>query len=233
MVLDPAGAAASAALEEGGLPFVELRGEDELCGRVAGLLAEGKVVGWHQGRSEWGPRALGQRSILADPRPAAMKDTVNAKIKFREPHRPFAPSICAGAAAEWFDLPGGAASAPYRFMLATARTRADRREKLAAVTHVDGSSRVQAIDPAQSPLFHRLAESMGRSGGAPAVLNTSFNLKGEPIVETPADAVATFLASGMDALAVGPFLTTGRPENPQPRRPTWESSRTPPDALGW
>ena len=113
------------------------------------------------------------------------------------------------------------------------RTRADRREKLAAVTHVDGSSRVQAIDPAQSPLFHRLAESMGRSGGAPAVLNTSFNLKGEPIVETPADAVATFLASGMDALAVGPFLTTGRPENPQPRRPTWESSRTPPDALGW
>jgi carbamoyltransferase len=225
--------AASAALKAAGLPFVELRGEDDLCERVGGLLAEGKVVGWHQGRSEWGPRALGQRSILADPRPAAMKETVNAKIKFRELYRPFAPSICAGAAAEWFDLPGSPAPDPYRFMLATARTRADRRDALAAVTHVDGSARVQAIDPAQSPLFHRLAESMGRRAGAPAVLNTSFNLKGEPIVETPADAVATFLDSGMDALAIGPFLTTGRPENPRPRRQSWESSRTQPDAPGY
>ena len=177
-------------------------------------------------------RSLGQRSILADPRPAGMKDTVNAKIKFRELYRPFAPSICAGAAAEWFELPGSAPD-PYRFMLATAKTREDRRERLAAVTHVDGSARVQTIDPAQSPLYHRLAESVGRRLGAPAVLNTSFNLKGEPIVETPADAVATFLASGMDALAVGPFLTTGRPENPQPRRQTWESSKTQPDGLGW
>lgn len=211
-------AEAAEALKAAGLSFVETRGEDDLCERVSGLLAGGKVVGWHQGRSEWGPRALGQRSILADPRPAAMKDTVNAKIKFRELYRPFAPSVCAGAAAEWFDLPGAAAPEPYRFMLATAKTRPDRRERLAAVTHVDGSSRVQTIDPAQSPLFHRLAEHMGRATGVPAALNTSFNLKGEPIVETPADAVATFLASGMDALALGPFLTTGRPENPQPRR---------------
>jgi len=226
-------AEAAGALTAAGLPFVETRGEDDLCERVSGLLAGGKVVGWHQGRSEWGPRALGQRSILADPRPAAMKDTVNAKIKFRELYRPFAPSVCAGAAAEWFDLPRDPAPDPYRFMLATANTRPDRRERLAAVTHVDGSSRVQAIDPAQSPLFHRLAESMGRVTGVPAALNTSFNLKGEPIVESPADAVSTFLASGMDALALGPFLTTGRPENPQPRRQTWDSSRTPPDALGW
>ena len=138
---------ASSALKAAGLPFVELRGEDELCDRVSGLLADGKVVGWHQGRSEWGPRSLGQRSILADPRPAGMKDTVNAKIKFREMYRPFAPSICADAAAEWFDLPAGAAPDPYRFMLATAKTREDRRDRLAAVTHVDGSSRVQTIDP--------------------------------------------------------------------------------------
>ncbi len=235
VALGPEHPAAEAAevLKAAGLPFVETRGEDDLCERVSGLLADGKVVGWHQGRSEWGPRALGQRSILADPRPAAMKDTLNAKIKFRELYRPFAPSICAGAASEWFDLPRDPAPDPYRFMLATAKTRPDRRDRLAAVTHVDGSSRVQAIDPAQSPLFHRLAEQMGRVTGVPATLNTSFNLKGEPIVETPADAVATFLASGMDALAVGPFLTTGRPENPQPRRQTWDSSRTPPDASAW
>ncbi|MEK7233314.1 MAG: carbamoyltransferase N-terminal domain-containing protein [Elusimicrobiota bacterium] len=224
---------ASAALKASGLPFVELRGADELCDRVSGLLAEGKVVGWHQGRSEWGPRSLGQRSILADPRPAAMKDTVNAKIKFRESYRPFAPSICAGAAAEWFDLPGLPAPDPYRFMLATAKTRPDRRDLLAAVTHVDGSSRVQTIDPEQSPLFHRLAQTMGRRTGVPAALNTSFNLQGEPIVETPADAVATFLSSGMDALAVGPFLTTGRPENPQPRRETCASCETRSDGLVW
>ena len=230
---DHSAADASAALKAAGIPFVETRGEDDLCDRVASLLEGGKVVGWHQGRSEWGPRALGQRSIIADPRPAAMKDTVNAKIKYREMYRPFAPSISAGAAADWFDLPGSPAPEPYRFMLATARTRPDRRDRLAAVTHVDGSARVQTIDPAQSPLFHRLAESMGRATGVPATLNTSFNLKGEPIVESPADAVATFLASGMDALAIGPFVTTGRPDNPQPRRQTWESSRTPPDALAW
>lgn len=235
VALGPEHTAAEAveALKAAGLPFVETRGEDDLCERVSGLLAGGKVVGWHQGRSEWGPRALGQRSILAIPSPAAMKDTVNAKIKFRELYRPFAPSVCAGAAAEWFELPRDPAPDPYRFMLATARTRPDRRERLAAVTHVDGSSRVQTIDPVQSPLFHRLAESMGRTTGVPAALNTSFNLKGEPIVETPADAVATFLASGMDALAVGPFLTTGRPENPQPRRQTWDSSETPPGASAW
>jgi carbamoyltransferase len=223
---------ASAALKAAGLPFVELKGEDELCDRVSGLLSEGKVVGWHQGRSEWGPRSLGHRSILADPRAAGMKDTVNAKIKFREMYRPFAPSICAGAAAEWFELPA-AAPDPYRFMLATAKTREDRRDRLAAVTHVDGSSRVQTIDPEQSPLFHKLAKALGDRTSVPATLNTSFNLKGEPIVESPADAVSTFLASGMDALAVGPFLTTGRPENPQPRRQTWDSSKTQPDGLGW
>jgi len=227
-----AAADAAAALKAAGLPFVELKGEDELCDRVSALLSEGKVVGWHQGRSEWGPRSLGHRSILADPRAAGMKDTVNAKIKFREMYRPFAPSICAGDAADWFELPA-AAPDPYRFMLATAKTRADRRDRLAAVTHVDGSSRVQTIDPAQSPLFHKLAKALGGRTGVPATLNTSFNLKGEPIVDSPADAVSTFLASGMDALAVGPFLTTGRPENPAPRRQTWESSKTLNDGLGW
>ena len=230
---DYSAAVAAEALNAAGLPFVELRGEDKLCDRVSGLLAEGKVVGWHQGRSEWGPRSLGQRSILADPRLAGMKDTVNAKIKFRELYRPFAPSICAGAAAEWFDLPASPAPDPYRFMLATAKTRADRRDRLAAVTHVDGSARVQTIDPAQSPLFHRLVETLGRRTGVPATLNTSFNLRGEPIVETPADAVSTFLASGMDALAVGPFLTTGRPDNPQPRRELCASYETRSDGLGW
>ncbi len=230
---DHSAASAAAALTEAGLPFVELKGEDELCDRVSALLSEGKVVGWHQGRSEWGPRSLGQRSILADPRPASMKDTVNAKIKFREMYRPFAPSICAENASEWFDLAGPPSADPYRFMLATAKTREDRRDRLAAVTHVDGSSRVQTIDAAQTPLYHRLAKALGARTGVPATLNTSFNLKGEPIVEAPADAVATFLASGMDALAVGPFLTTGRPANPQPRRETCATSETRSDGLGW
>lgn len=226
-------ASAAAALRAAGLAYEEIEDEGELCGRVAGMLSEGKVVGWHQGRSEWGPRALGNRSILADPRPAAMKERVNEKIKFRELFRPFAPSTLGGLAGEWFDLGPGPAPDPYRFMLATAPVRPDRRERLGAVTHVDGSARVQTVDAEQSPLYHRLIESFGAATGVPVLLNTSFNLKAEPIVETPEDAVSTFLASGMDALAVGPLLVSRRPAGPVPRRKAWVASATPSDAWAW
>ena len=226
-------AAAAEALRRAGLSYEELEDEAQLCERVAGMLAEGKVVGWHQGRSEWGPRALGQRSILADPRPAAMKDTVNEKIKFRELFRPFAPSASWSTAGEWFDLGPGPVADPYRFMLATAPVRPERRERLGAVTHVDGSSRVQVVGPAENPLYHRLIESFAARTGVPVVLNTSFNLKGEPIVETPEDAISTFLASGMDALVLGSFLVPRRPGGAVPRRKTWAASETPSAAWAW
>ena len=226
-------AAAAEALTRAGLSFEDVDEEETLCGRVAELLAQGRVVGWHQGRSEWGPRALGQRSILADPRPAQMKRTVNEKIKFRELFRPFAPSVAAASASDWFELGRGEAPDPYRFMLATAPVRADRRAGLGAVAHVDGSARVQTVDAAQSPLYHRLVSRFGALTGTPVVLNTSFNLKGEAMVETPEDAVATFLASGMDALAVGPLLVTKRPDGPLPGRKAWAASATPSDGWGW
>ena len=225
--------AKAAALKRAGLECEEISDEGELCARVAGMLAEGSVVGWHQGRSEWGPRALGQRSILADPRPAQMKRTLNEKIKFRELFRPFAPSAAAESAGDWFDLGAGRGLDPYRFMLATAPVRPERREKLGAVTHVDGSARVQTADATENPLYHRLITSFGAATGVPVVLNTSFNLKGEPIVETPDDAIATFLASGMDALVLGRFLVPNRPAGIPSRRSTWAASATPSGGWGW
>jgi carbamoyltransferase len=230
---DHSPAAAAAALAAAGLECEEIADDGRLCERVAGMLADGRVVGWHQGRSEWGPRALGQRSILADPRPAAMKRALNEKIKFRELFRPFAPSAAAEAARDWFDLGPGPAPAPYRFMLATTSVREDRRSRLGAVTHVDGSARVQSVDAAECPLYHRLISSFGAVTGVPVVLNTSFNLKGEPIVESPSDAIATFLASGMDALALGPFLVSTRPTGNPSRRSEWAASATPSDGWGW
>ena len=226
-------AAAADALRRAGLEYEEIAGDAALCDRVAGMLADGNVVGWHQGRSEWGPRALGQRSILADPRPAGMKRALNEKIKFRELFRPFAPSATAESAAEWFDLGAGRGEDPYRFMLATAPVRPDCRERLGAVTHVDGSARAQAVHAAESPLYHRLISSFGAATGVPVVLNTSFNLKGEPIVESPDDAIATFLASGMDALVLGSLLVPQRPAGIRSRRSTWAASATPSDGWGW
>jgi carbamoyltransferase len=226
-------AAAAGALRRAGLDYEEIPDEGRLCARVAGMLAEGSVVGWHQGRSEWGPRALGQRSILADPRPAAMKRTLNEKIKFRELFRPFAPSAAAESAGDWFDLGAGRGEDPYRFMLATATVSPRRRQELGAVTHVDGSARVQTVDAVENPLYHRLISSFGAATGVPVVLNTSFNLKGEPIVETPDDAIATFLASGMDALVLGSFLVPKRPTGIPSRRSSWAVSATPSDGWGW
>lgn len=185
------------------IPYRRLDDEDRLVARTVELLAEGKVVGWSQGRFEWGPRALGHRSILADPRRPDMKDLVNTKIKFREPFRPFAPSVIRERAEDYFVLPDPGRHYPARFMLYVVDVRDDRRATIPAVTHVDGTGRIQVVHPEASPRYHHLIRAFGEATGVPVVLNTSFNLKGEPIVNTPEEAYRTFLNSGMDALVLG------------------------------
>ena len=187
---------------ESRLPFEECEEESELIDRTVDLLSRGKVVGWTQGAFEFGPRALGNRSILADPRAQSMKDTVNVKIKFREPYRPFAPSVPVERAAEYFELADPARHLPGRFMLLVAPVKDSARSRIPAVTHVDGSARLQTVPAATNPRYHRLIERFGEATGVPVLLNTSFNLRGEPIVNTPAEAMSTFRRSGMDALVL-------------------------------
>jgi len=178
--------------------------DDPLMDRVVEALIAGKVVGWYQGRFEWGPRALGNRSILADPRSEKMKDIVNIKIKFREPFRPFAPSGLVEATDGFFAIPNADQHFPARFMLYVVPVR--QGHLLPAITHVDGSGRLQTVHKELNPRYHRLIQKFGEATGVPVVLNTSFNLKGEPIVTTPQDALNTFYRSGMDALALGNWL---------------------------
>jgi len=180
--------------------------DEKLFDRVIDKLLAGKVIGWYQGRFEWGPRALGNRSILADARRADMKDIVNIKIKFREPFRPFAPSVLTERTEEFFDLPDAAKHYPARFMLLVTPVKEDKREVLPAITHVDGSGRLQTVRKETNPRYHRLIEKFGEATGVPVVLNTSFNLKGEPIVNTPANAYHTFSTSGMDVLVLNNYI---------------------------
>lgn len=189
-----------------GMPYRTFDHEDELLDAVVGELLAGHVVGWFQGRFEWGPRALGARSILADPRRADMKEIVNVKIKFREPFRPFAPSVLAEQAERFFDLPNAARHYPARFMLYVVPVKNGQGEVVPAITHVDHSARLQAVHRKENPLYYKLIERFGQATGVPVVMNTSFNLKGEPIVTTPANAFNTFARSGMDALVLGHTL---------------------------
>ena len=191
-----------AAASDSGFRVEESPDEDRMIDRAVELLASGRVIGWHQGRFEWGPRALGQRSILADPRRADMKDTVNVKIKFREPYRPFAPSVLQERADDYFDCAGADAQYPSRFMLLVEPVRPSARDLLPATTHVDNSARLQTVVKAASPRYHELIARFGRATGVPVVMNTSFNLRGEPIVNTPREAISTFARSGLDALVM-------------------------------
>ena len=193
-------------LTEHGLQAERYDDDERLLERVVDGLVAGKVVGWFQDRFEWGPRALGNRSILADPRRADMKDLVNIKIKFREPFRPFAPSVLLERAVEFFQVGDAAKHFPARFMLYVAPV--NKPDLIPAVTHVDGSGRLQIVHRETSPRYYRLIELFGEATGVPALLNTSFNLKGEPIVSTPAEAFATFSRSGMDWLVLGQYLLT-------------------------
>jgi carbamoyltransferase len=173
----------------------------DIVERAAELLAAGKIVGWFQGRMEVGPRSLGNRSILADPRDPSMKDTLNHRVKHRESFRPFAPSVLREAAHEYFE---GVQDSPY--MLLVYPVRAEQRARIPAVTHVDGTARVQTVTRDANPRYYRLIEAFGRRTGVPMLLNTSFNVRGEPIVCSPKDAVACFRATAMDHLALGDLL---------------------------
>jgi carbamoyltransferase len=191
-------------LESNNISYQYFNDEDRVIDSAVGALVSGKVIGWFQGRFEWGPRALGNRSILADPRNEKMKDIVNIKIKFREPFRPFAPTVLYDKAEDFFELGRFKEHYPLRFMLYTVPVK--RKDLIPAVAHVDGSSRIQIIDERVNPLYHRLIERFYQKTGVPVLLNTSFNLRGEPIVNTPENAFNTFMNSEMDMLIMGKFI---------------------------
>ncbi len=174
---------------------------DDPAATAAQLLSQGKILGWFQGRMEFGPRALGSRSILADARDPEMNAKVNNAVKFREWWRPFAPSLKKEAASEYLE---SATDSP--FMILTAQVRPEKRAVIPSVTHVDGSARPQTVEKEINPLYWRLLDEFEKRTGIPVIMNTSFNLRGEAIVHTPTDAVRTFFSSGMDALVIGSFL---------------------------
>jgi carbamoyltransferase len=184
-------------IAQSGCAFEEISDEQELCRRAAAVIAEGAVLGWFQGRMEWGPRALGNRSILCDPRRADMKAILNAKIKRRESFRPFAPSVLAEAVGDWFEEDDAVP-----FMMQVFQIREEKRAEIPAVTHVDGSGRLQTVYRAANPRYYRLIESFRDLTGVPMVLNTSFN-ENEPVVCRPEEALDCFLRTKMDALVIG------------------------------
>jgi carbamoyltransferase len=185
----------------GGYSVIELP-EEELIRRAAAMISDGKILGWFQGRAEWGPRALGNRSIVADPRRPEMKEILNRRIKHREIFRPFAPSILAEATGEWFTK-----SHPSPFMTLAYPVRPEKREQIPAPTHVDGTGRLQTVRREANPRYWKLIRAFGDATGVPVVLNTSFN-DNEPIVCRPEEAIDCFLRTQMDAVVLGDFLVT-------------------------
>lgn len=194
-------AIAGSEVSQGGFRIAELA-EPELMRQTAEMIADGKILGWFQGRAEWGPRALGNRSIVADPRRPEMKDVLNRRIKHREIFRPFAPSILAEATGEWFEK-----SHPSPFMTLAYSVRPEKRDKIPAPTHIDGTGRLQTVTREANPRYHRLISAFAEQTGVPVVLNTSFN-DNEPIVCKPEEALDCFLRTQMDALVLGDFLIT-------------------------
>ena len=187
------------ALNAHGLPYRELC-DEALADAAADLITKGNIVGWYQGRFEWGPRALGNRSILCDPRNASMKDHLNRRIKHREGFRPFAPSVLEERAGDWFEM---AEASP--FMLMTCQVRREQQAHVPAITHVDGTARQQTVSKSTNPKYWGLIHAFERKTGVPVVLNTSFN-ENEPVVNTPEEGVSCYLRNDMDVLALGPFL---------------------------
>jgi len=185
-----------------GCMVAQLADEEELCRRTAVAIADGQVIGWFQGRMEWGPRALGNRSILGDPRRGDMKDILNLKIKRRESFRPFAPSVLREAVPEWFEQDGDVP-----FMMQVFQIRAEQQSRIPAVTHVDGSGRLQTVSRDTNPRYYRLIEAFREQTGVPMVLNTSFN-ENEPVVCKPEEALDCFLRTKMDVLVLGNWLVS-------------------------
>ncbi|KPJ52878.1 hypothetical protein AMJ39_06680 [candidate division TA06 bacterium DG_24] len=222
-------------LESRNIPY-SLLSDEEVVARTAELIASEKVVGWFQGRMEFGPRALGNRSILGDARSPEMQETMNRRIKFRESFRPFAPSVLREHVSEYFELDR---ESPY--MLLVSRVRSDRcrdmtreeeklfgverlkvvRSQIPAVTHVDYSARIQTVDKNDNPLYHRLIETFRTRCGCPVVINTSFNVRGEPIVCTPHDAYLCFMRTNMDYLIMGNYLLDKKEQPPLEEDADW------------
>jgi carbamoyltransferase len=194
----------SAALRDQGCSVAQISEESELCRTTAKAIADGKVVGWFQGRMEWGPRALGNRSIVCDPRRKDMKDMLNLKIKRRESFRPFAPSILREAVPEWFETDDDVP-----FMMQVYQIRREKQPLIPAVTHVDGSGRLQTVTRETNPLYYGLIEAFRAVTGVPMVLNTSFN-ENEPVVCRPQEALECFLRTKMDVLVMGRFVVARR-----------------------
>jgi carbamoyltransferase len=176
---------------------ITARRSEQICRDTAKLLAEQRVIGWFQGASEFGPRALGNRSLLADPRKAEMKDILNRRVKHRQAFRPFAPIVLAERAREVFE---GEEDSP--FMLIAKHVRPEWRDRIPAIVHVDGTARVQTVREETNPMLYRLLREFEALTGVPVLVNTSFNVKGEPIVETPRDAIVCFLTTGIDHLVL-------------------------------
>jgi carbamoyltransferase len=219
----------AASLQEAGAQF-ELLDDDDLIDRVSGALADGKAVGWFQGRMEFGPRSLGARSILGDPRSPSMQKTLNMKVKYRESFRPFAPAVLREDLSDWFDLD---CDSPYMLLVAPVseeqrRTMTEEEQKLfgidklnvprssiPAVTHVDYSARIQTVHRQTNPQFHALISAFKARTGCPVLVNTSFNVRGEPIVCTPEDAFRCFMGTDLDVLAIGNCYLRKENQNPE------------------
>jgi carbamoyltransferase len=222
-------------LKKNSIPYIELS-DEEISEKIAELIADQKVIGWFQGRMEFGPRALGNRSILGDARSPKMQETINLKIKFRESFRPFAPSVINKRAADYFGIDR---ESPYMLLVAPVKEEVrrkitDEEEKLfgvrklhvirsciPAVTHVDYSARLQTVDENDNPLYYRMLEKFDEKYGCPVVINTSFNVRGEPIVCTPEDAYLCFMRTNMDYLIVGNFLVEKKKQKPLDKDINW------------
>ncbi len=202
-------ASIKAALDRAGAAYTRIDDVEEMLDHTAQLIADAQVIGWFQDRLEFGPRALGARSIIADARNPKMKDIINAKVKFREAFRPFAPAVLREKAHEYFEMPEGM-DAP--FMLLVPKVRKEMHAVLPAITHQDGTGRVQTVTAEDNGLYYRLIKKFGEKSGVPVIINTSFNVRGEPIVCSPEDAYHTFVHTGIDALVIGHYVVTKKPE---------------------
>ncbi|MGE5315293.1 MAG: carbamoyltransferase [Acidobacteriota bacterium] len=225
-------------IDEHHLSAVDMGDMDTLCRTAAQLIADGNVVGWHEGRMEFGPRALGSRSILGDPRNPEMQKRMNLKIKFRESFRPFAPAVMEEDASDWFEI---GTESPYMLLVAEVRHERRRamsneekrlwgieklnvvRSEIPAVTHVDYSARLQTVHRDDNPVFHRLLEEFKSITGCPVLVNTSFNVRGEPIVESPMDAYRCLMRTDMDALVMGRFIFYKKNQPPFAESGDWRS----------
>ncbi|MBL7055065.1 carbamoyltransferase [Candidatus Woesearchaeota archaeon] len=207
-------------LEKNKIKYSEFKDEEELIKTTAKLIYGNTVVGWFQGRMEWGPRALGARSILANPCNQKAKELLNAKVKHREKFRPFAPVVCEDDASAYFEC-GEPVPEPTDFMLMVYPIRKEWRNKIPSVTHVDGSGRLQTIRRPQNHLYYDVIKEFGRLSGIPILINTSFNIRGEPIVCTPYDAYKCMMGTGIDCLVMGKFLIK-REDNPEDM---WDSEK--------